>query len=43
MNVKDIVEKCCFTLIHGADLEREIEGVYAGDLLSWVMGHGEYG
>ena len=43
MKVKDIVEKCCFTLIHGADLEREIEGVYAGDLLSWVMGHGEYG
>ncbi len=43
MNVKDIIEKCSFSLVHGADLERDIEGVYAGDLLSWVMGHGEYG
>lgn len=43
MTVKDIIEKCSFSLIHGADLERKIEGVYAGDLLSWVMGHGEYG
>ena len=43
MTVKDILEKCSFSLIHGADLERTVEGVYAGDLLSWVMGHGEYG
>lgn len=43
MTVKDIIEKCSFSLIHGADLERDIKGVYAGDLLSWVMGHGEYG
>lgn len=43
MKVKDIIEKCSFSIIHDADLERNVEGVYAGDLLSWVMGHGEYG
>lgn len=43
MTVKDIQEKCSFSIIHGADLDRNVEGVYAGDLLSWVMGHGEYG
>ena len=43
MTVRDIIGKCNFSLIHGADLDREVEGVYAGDLLSWVMGHGEYG
>ena len=43
MTVKDIIEKCNFSLIHGANLDREVEGVYVGDLLSWVMGHGEYG
>lgn len=43
MTVKDIIERCSLSLIHGADTSRAVEGVYAGDLLSWVMGHGEYG
>lgn len=43
MKVSDIVSKCSFTLLCEADTDREITGVYAGDLLSWVMGHGEEG
>lgn len=43
MKVKDIIEKCSLTLHTGDNLEREVEGVYAGDLLSWVMGHAECG
>ena len=43
MTVKDIISKCSFTLLNDADTQREITGVYAGDLLSWVMGHGEEG
>lgn len=43
MKVFDLLEKCSLTLINDADTQREITGVYVGDLLSWVMGHGEYG
>ncbi len=43
MTVKDIAEKCSFDIVVDADLTRDAEGVYVGDLLSWVMGHGEYG
>ena len=43
MTVKDIISKCSFTLQSEADLDREVTGVYTGDLLSWVMGHGEEG
>jgi len=43
MTVKDIAEKCSLEILAEADLAREAEGVYVGDLLSWVMGHGEYG
>ena len=43
MKVKDIIEKCSLTLTNASDLERDIEGVYCGDLLSWVMGHAEFG
>ena len=43
MTVKDIISKCSFTLESEADLDKEITGVYTGDLLSWVMGHGEEG
>ncbi|MBO4949848.1 MAG: AraC family transcriptional regulator [Clostridia bacterium] len=43
MKVSDIISKCSFTLLVEADTERDITGVYTGDLLSWVMGHGEEG
>ena len=32
-----------FRAVHLADGEREIEGVYIGDLLSWVMGRAQSG
>lgn len=43
MKVSDIISKCSFTLLNEADTDRDITGVYTGDLLSWVMGHGEEG
>lgn len=43
MTVKDIALKCSLDTVHQADFDRSVEGVYVGDLLSWVMGHGEYG
>ena len=43
MIVKDIIEKCSLKIHNVADTEKEITGVYVGDLLSWVMGHGEEG
>ena len=43
MTVNDIISKCSFTSHVESNLDREITGVYAGDLLSWVMGHAEEG
>ena len=43
MKVRDLIEGCSLSLLCGCNLDRDIEGVYAGDLLSWVMGHAEYG
>lgn len=43
MTVSDIISKCSFSLLNSADTNKEITGVYTGDLLSWVMGHGEEG
>ena len=43
MKVSDIISKCSFSIVNGADLDKDITGVYTGDLLSWVMGHGEEG
>lgn len=43
MTVSDIITRCGLTVHNLEDGLREIEGVYAGDLLSWVMGHAEYG
>ena len=43
MKVQDIISKCSFTLLNEADTDRDITGVYVGDLLSWIMGHGEEG
>lgn len=38
MNITRLVEECGFTLICDPDSTREVDGVYACDLLSWVMG-----
>ena len=38
MTVKDLVDQLGFTAHAMPDVEREITGVYIGDLLSWVMG-----
>ena len=38
MTVNELAEKCGFTTLCAPDPERTVEGVYIGDLLSWVMG-----
>ncbi len=38
MTVNGLIESCSFDIICLADGEREIDGCYIGDLLSWVMG-----
>ena len=38
MDITRLVTECGFTLICNPDGEREVCGVYIGDLLSWVMG-----
>ncbi|MCC3145029.1 serine kinase [Halanaerobium sp. Z-7514] len=37
MNVKDLVEKFNLEVVAGPSLDKEIDGVYVGDLLSNVM------
>ncbi len=39
MTVSAVCEALELKVLSIADGEREIDGVYAGDLLSWVMGH----
>lgn len=42
MKVKDLKDRKEFEVFASEDaLEQPIEGVFIGDLLSWVMGHGE--
>ena len=42
MNTKDLPAVCGFEpLVPGE--EREIEGIFTGDLLSWVLAHGKQG
>lgn len=38
MTVNEIVTKCGFSAVALPEPDREIGGVYIGDLLSWVMG-----
>ncbi len=38
MTVKELCEKCGFEEICIPEPEREVNGAYMGDLLSWVMG-----
>lgn len=42
MTVKEMCEKINLTFVTGEDLgDREVSGVYACDLLSWVIGRAE--
>jgi len=44
MKVKEFAEKLNMNLLTGdCGLEKEVNGVYAGDLLSWVMSHAQKG
>ena len=43
MRVKDLAHLQGFEAVLLPDPEREIEGVYIGDLLSWVMGRASSG
>ncbi len=43
MTVKDFIERSGFKVISLPSPEKEIDGVYIGDLLSWVMGRAESG
>ena len=43
MTVKELTEKAGFSAAALPDGDREISGVYIGDLLSWVMGRATSG
>lgn len=41
MKINDIIASGKFSAVAVSDEEREIDGVYIGDLLSWVMGRAQ--
>ncbi len=43
MTVNELLSHANFTAAALPDGEREVEGVYIGDLLSWVMGRAQSG
>ncbi len=43
MTVKELCDSCSFDIINMADPDREVDGCYIGDLLSWVMGRAQEG
>lgn len=43
MTVNDLLKAPEFSAVVEAEPDREIEGVYIGDLLSWVMGRAKSG
>lgn len=44
MKVKELADKLGMKILTGAEgLEKEVEGGYTGDLLSWVMSHAAKG
>jgi len=43
VTVTELSQKDGFSAVHIADGQRAIEGVYCGDLLSWVMGRAQCG
>lgn len=40
MKVSEMIEKTGFKTVYSGE-DREVHGVYCGDLLSWVMGNGQ--
>lgn len=43
MTVQGLIDALSLTVFHLDDPEREVEGGYCGDLLSWVMGRAPAG
>ena len=43
MTVREMAERLALTPLSLVDGEREVSGVYIGDLLSWVMGRASSG
>ncbi|MGM0601859.1 MAG: serine kinase [Bacillota bacterium] len=43
MKVRDLIEELELEVIAGPDLDREVDGVYCGDLLSNVMANAKKG
>lgn len=43
MTVGEIIQKTGFEVISESDKSKTVEGYYAGDLLSWVMGNAKPG
>ena len=43
MTVQGLIDQLSLTVFHLDDPEREVEGGYCGDLLSWVMGRAPAG
>ena len=43
MKVKELIEKLQLTVLTEGDLDKDCEGCYSGDLLSWVMGRAQAG
>ena len=41
MNVRDFAERLSLKKLAVCDEERDVNGCYAGDLLSWVMGRAQ--
>jgi len=42
MTVYELANACQFNILNLPEPDREINGVYIGDLLSWVMGKAQY-
>ncbi len=42
MKVSEMIEKTGFKTVYSGE-DREVHGVYCGDLLSWVMGNAQSG
>lgn len=43
MTVKDLMNQLQLTAVTAPNVNAEVEGVYIGDLLSWVMGRAQAG
>jgi hypothetical protein len=43
MNIQEIAAKSGWQLVSEVNTDHSVEGVFTGDLLSWVMGHASPG